>query len=401
MATAPFSWHFSQTDPCLSAICGQSVETEEYPQSRGNKKHTQKKERKLIGIFEGGRPVSETPGKPVFLRALQGEVLRRPPIWLMRQAGRHLPEYRDVRGKAGSFLDLCYTPELAAEVTLQPVRRYGFDAAILFSDILVVPDALGQTVSFEEGHGPRLDAAQPKELLGSLDRSKTAATFAKVCETVERVRAALRPETALIGFCGAPWTVATYMIAGHGTPDQKPARLAAYHDPENFTRLLDLLAEVSVDYLDGQIRAGAQAVQIFDSWAGVLPDDQFARWCIAPVAKIVRLLRERHPDMPVIGFPRAADGANAREFLASTGVNAIGCDTAMPLADMRALSAKATVQGNLDPFLLVAGGALLESRVRDILTTLEGVPHIFNLGHGIVPETPIENVERLIALVRG
>jgi len=351
--------------------------------------------------FERGRALRKRESNPVFLRALQGEVLARPPIWLMRQAGRHLPEYRELRTQAGSFLDLCYTPELAAEVTLQPVRRYGFDAAILFSDILVVPDALGQEVSFEEGHGPRLDAGEPANLLGRLDRTKTAPTFAKIYETVERVRAALGPETALIGFCGAPWTVATYMIAGHGTPDQKPARFAAYRDPANFAALLDLLAEVSVDYLDGQIRAGAQAVQIFDSWAGVLPDDQFARWCIEPVAKMVRLLRERHPLVPVIGFPRAADGANARDFVKRTGVNAIGCDTAMPLADMRALGASATVQGNLDPYLLVAGGALLESRVRDIIATLEGVPHIFNLGHGIVPETPIAHVERLIAQVRG
>jgi uroporphyrinogen decarboxylase len=345
--------------------------------------------------------VSETSGKPIFLRALQGEPLATPPIWLMRQAGRYLPEYRELRAKAAGFLDLCYRPDWAAEVTLQPIRRFGFDAAILFSDILVVPDALGQAVSFEEGHGPRLDAAQPAELLGRLDRDKTAPTFARVCETVERVRAALGPETALIGFCGAPWTVATYMIAGHGTPDQKPARFAAYHDPENFARLLDLLAEVSVDYLDGQIRAGAQAVQIFDSWAGVLPDDQFMRWCVTPVAKMVQMLRERHPHVPIIGFPRAADGANTHEFLAGTLVDAIGCDTAMPLADMRALAAKATVQGNLDPFLLVAGGALFESRVRDIIGALEGVPHIFNLGHGIVPETPIEHVEQLMKLVRG
>jgi len=338
---------------------------------------------------------------PVFLRALQGEALATPPIWFMRQAGRHLPEYRELRTKAGSFLDLCYTPELAAEVTLQPVRRYGVDAAILFSDILVVPDALGQEVSFEEGHGPRLDAGEPANLLGRLDRTKTAPTFGKIYETVERVRAALGPETALIGFCGAPWTVATYMIAGATTKDQQPARVAAHRDPESFARLLDLLAEVSVDYLDGQIRAGAQAVQIFDSWAGVLPDDQFARWCIAPVAKMVRLLRELHPDVPMIGFPRGAAGANAHDFVAGTGVNAIGCDTAMPLADMHALGASATVQGNLDPYLLVAGGALLESRVRDIIATLEGVPHIFNLGHGIVPETPIAHVERLIAQVRG
>ncbi len=345
--------------------------------------------------------MSDSEGRAPFLRALQGEALARPPIWLMRQAGRYLPEYRALRAKAAGFLDLCYRPEWAAEVTLQPIRRFGFDAAILFSDILVVPDALGQAVRFDEGHGPRLDAGQPVELLGRLDPAKVAPTFAKVCETVERVRSALGPETALIGFCGAPWTVATYMIAGSTTKDQQPARLAAHRDPESFARLLDLLAEVSVDYLDGQVRAGAQAVQIFDSWAGVLPEDQFARWCIAPVAKMVRMLAERHPGVPVIGFPRGTTASNVHAFLAGTGVAGIGCDTAMPLADMRALGMKATVQGNLDPYALVAGGPLFESRVRDIIAALEGGPHIFNLGHGIVPETPIEHVERLVALVRG
>jgi uroporphyrinogen decarboxylase len=345
--------------------------------------------------------VGITQSDPALIRVLKGEALGRPPVWLMRQAGRYLPEYRALRTKAGSFLDLCYHPEWAAEITLQPIRRFGFDAAILFSDILVVPDALGQAVSFEEGHGPRLDAAPPAELLARLDPGKTAAKFAVVCETVERVRSALPAETALIGFCGAPWTVATYMIAGHGTPDQKPARLAAYRDPEHFARLIDLLAEVSVAYLSAQIRAGAQAVQIFDSWAGVLPDAEFARWCVEPAAKMTRLLREQHPDVPIIGFPRAAGAANARAFLDSTGVDAIGCDTAMPLTEMRALAESAAVQGNLDPFLLVAGGGLLESRVQDIIGALSGVPHIFNLGHGIVPETPIAHVERLIALVRG
>jgi uroporphyrinogen decarboxylase len=319
----------------------------------------------------------------------------------MRQAGRYLPEYRALRAKAADFLDLCYHPEWAAEITLQPIRRFGFDGAILFADILLVPDALGQKVVFEEGIGPRLEAASPAELLARLDTGKVQPKFASICETVERVRAGLGSETTLIGFCGAPWTVATYMIAGQGTPDQKPARLAAYRDPENFARLLDLVADVSVDYLSGQVRAGAQAVQIFDSWASVLPDDQFQRWCVQPVARMVAALRERHPHVPVIGFPRGADGANAQGFVAATGVDAIGCDTAMPLADMRALGAKAAVQGNLDPLLLVAGGALLESRIADIVRSLAGVPHVFNLGHGIVPETPIEHVARLVELVRG
>jgi uroporphyrinogen decarboxylase len=360
------------------------------------------KERKKTGLenFEERGMANTVPNEPALIRTLKGERQAKPPLWLMRQAGRYLPEYRKLRAEAADFLDLCYRPDMAAEVTLQPIRRFGFDAAILFADILIVPDALGQKVAFEEGHGPRLDAGDPADLLGRLDRGKTGPKFALICETVERVRAGLSPDVALIGFCGAPWTVATYMIAGHGTPDQKPARFAAYRDPENFDRLLDLLADVSADYLSAQIRAGAQAVQIFDSWAGVLPDDQFERWCIRPVAKMTAALRERHPQVPVIGFPRGAGRANAEAFLAATGVQGLGCDTAMPLADIRALGGKAAVQGNLDPFLLVAGGPLLESKVRSIVRHLDDVPHVFNLGHGIVPETPIEHVTRLVELVR-
>lgn len=340
--------------------------------------------------------------RTALVRTLFGEKQARPPIWLMRQAGRYLPEYRELRAKAGSFLDLCYRPDWAAEITLQPIRRFGFDAAILFADILIVPDALGQKVAFEEGHGPRLDAGSPAELLARLDPDATGPKFSLICETVGLVRAGLPKDVALIGFCGAPWTVATYMIAGHGTPDQKPTRMAAYADPANFARLLDLLADVSVEYLSAQIRAGAQAVQIFDSWAGVLPDDQFERWCIRPVARMTAALRDRHPDVPVIGFPRGASGDNARRFVDATGVNAVGCDTAMPLADVAALGSVAAVQGNLDPFLLLAGGPLLESRVADIIRSLDGVPHVFNLGHGIAqPHTPVEHVARLVELVRG
>jgi uroporphyrinogen decarboxylase len=354
-----------------------------------------------FGKFEKSGAMSKTEHVPALIKVLRGERLEKPPIWLMRQAGRYLPEYRALRAKAEGFLDLCYRPEWAAEITLQPVRRFGFDAAILFADILVVPDALGQKVAFEEGHGPRLEAFEPRELLRRLEPAKTNTKFEVICETVERVRAGLSRETALIGFCGAPWTVATYMVAGHGTPDQKPARLAAFRDPDHFSRLIDLLADVSVEYLGGQIAAGAEAVQIFDSWAGVLPDDQFERWAVQPVGRMISALRSRHPDVPIIGFPRGANGESARRFVEATGVNAIGCDTAMPLSEMCALGETATVQGNLDPFLLVAGGPLLESRTRDILRSLEGVPHVFNLGHGIVPETPIENVERLVQLVRG
>jgi uroporphyrinogen decarboxylase len=318
----------------------------------------------------------------------------------MRQAGRYLPEYRELRARADDFLHLCYTPEWAAEITLQPIRRFDFDAAILFAHILIVPDALGQKVSFDEGFGPRLDAVPAGDLLAQLKPVNTGEKFGLICETVSRVREALSPDKTLIGFCGAPWTVATYMIAGHGTPDQAPARTAAYRDRENFDRLLDLLAEVSTDYLAAQIEAGAQAVQIFDSWAGVLPDEEFERWVVAPNAKIVRLLRERCPDIPIIGFPRGADGLSER-FIEKTGVDAIGCDTAMPLALMQTLGQSVAVQGNLDPLLLEAGGPLLESRIHDIRVALSGVPHIFNLGHGILKTTPVEHVEQLIRHVRS
>ena len=338
---------------------------------------------------------------PRLIEVLRGKPAKRPPIWLMRQAGRYLPEYRKLRAEAGSFLDLCYRPEWAAEITLQPIRRFDFDAAILFADILIVPDALGQKVAFEEGSGPKLDAMPPDALLQHLKPDAVAEKFGKIFETVARVRADLPAEKTLIGFCGGPWTVATYMIAGHGTPDHAPARLAAFRDRENFARLIDLIADCSVDYLSGQIEAGAQAVQIFDSWAGVLPDDEFRRWVIEPTVKMVRALKARHPGVPVIGFPRGA-GLLAEAFAIETGVDAIGCDTAMPLDFMReTLGRRAAVQGNLDPLLLVAGGALLESRIRHMLAALEGVPHIFNLGHGILPSTPIEHVARLVEIVRS
>lgn len=338
---------------------------------------------------------------PNLIKVLKGEVVSPPPMWLMRQAGRYLPEYREVRAKAASFLDLCYRPDMATEVTLQPIRHFGFDAAILFADILVVPDALGQRVQFEEGHGPRLDAGSPGELLKRLNPAGAEGKLCSIYETVAQIRAALPRETALIGFCGAPWTVATYMIAGHGTPDQAPARMAAYHDPENFARLIDLLADVSTEYLSGQIAAGAQTVQIFDSWAGVLPDAEFQRWVIEPTVKMVARLKERHPETPVIGFPRGA-GMLMERFLRETGVDGVGCDTSVPLEAMQqTLSRHAAVQGNLDPLLLVAGGHLLESRIGEIMAALQGQRHIFNLGHGILPHTPIEHVEKMVKLVRS
>jgi uroporphyrinogen decarboxylase len=337
-----------------------------------------------------------------FLAPFRGEVLDPPPIWLMRQAGRYLPEYREVRAKAGGFLDLCYTPALAAEVTLQPIRRYGFDAAILFSDILVVPDALGQPVSFLEGEGPRLDPIRDATRLARLDPSQTHRKFDLVYETVQRLRAALPHETALIGFCGAPWTVATYMVAGSGSPDQAEARSWAYRDPDGFGRLVDLVTETSIDYLSGQVRAGADVLQIFDSWSGTLPDSEFAAWVIAPTVRIVTALRERHPGIPIIGFARGA-GLNAIDYAAATGVDALGCDTSVPLRRMREAIAPArtVLQGNLDPMLLVLGGASLDRRIDQICDDMRGHPFIFNLGHGIVPETPPDHVAHMVDRVRA
>jgi uroporphyrinogen decarboxylase len=334
------------------------------------------------------------------LRPFAGEALSPPPIWLMRQAGRYLPEYRTVREKAGGFLQLCYTPELAAEVTLQPIRRYGFDAAILFSDILVVPDALGQKVEFLEGEGPKLEAVRSETDLARLNAHATRPKFARVCETVARLRQDLPHETALIGFCGAPWTVATYMVGGKGSTDQRDARLWAAHDPGAFGRLIDLLVETSTEYLCLQADAGAEVVQIFDTWAGNLPDDQFRRWVIAPTRVLVERVKARHPHVPVIGFPRGS-GAQAMAYVEGTGVDGLSCDTAMPLEAMAgALASRAVVQGNLDPLLLVAGGEALERRVTETLDAMAGRRFIFNLGHGIVPETPPENVARLVELVR-
>lgn len=337
--------------------------------------------------------------KPL-LETVLGHRQERPPIWIMRQAGRYLPEYRAVREKAGSFLELCYTPELAMEVTLQPLRRFDLDAAILFSDILVIPDALGQTVSFEAGEGPRLDPIG----VDGLDRLDPEAVLQKlepVLETVSRVKGQLAPEKTLIGFCGSPWTVATYMIAGRGSPDQAAARLLALQHPEAFAHLMDILVDASVRYLVAQFRAGADVVQLFESWALNLDEEAFAAQVIEPNRRIVEGVRHAIPDAPIIGFPRGAAGMIAR-YADATKVNVVGLDYATPVGFANEmLPASLGVQGNLDPLRLVTGGAQMERRAEAIIAAFENRPHIFNLGHGIVPETPIENVELLVATVKG
>ncbi len=318
----------------------------------------------------------------------------------MRQAGRYLPEYHALRAKASSFLDFCYTPALAAEATLQPIRRFGFDAAIVFSDILVIADALGQKLTFETAGGPRLEPIVTIEDFAKLKTEIDHKKLNPVFETVARVKAALPAETALIGFCGAPWTVACYMIAGKSSADQAPARLFAYRQRTLFQRLIWLLVEVSADYLSRQIEAGADAVQIFDTWAGVLPAAEFQQWCLEPVAAIVAKVRLRHKNARIIGFPKGA-GHNLVEFAAQTKIDALGLDST---ADLRwatqAFDRGFVLQGNLDPLALAAGGATLEAGVRAILSAVTGRPHIFNLGHGVLPQTPVSHVERLVELLR-
>jgi uroporphyrinogen decarboxylase len=336
------------------------------------------------------------------LDVLANKMPARTPMWLMRQAGRYLPEYRDLRAKAGSFLDLCFNPQFAAEVTMQPVRRFGFDAAILFSDILVIPHALGQKLTFEAGEGPRLSPAiADAGLLGKLAGAVDMQALAPVFETIRRVRAELPPGVALLGFCGAPWTVATYMVAGCGTPDQAPARLFAYRDPEGFEMLIDRLTEASVAYLAEQFRAGVDAVQLFDTWAGVLGPDEFDRWCAKPAAKIVAGLRQAIPGARVIGFPRGA-GTSLVRYAESVPVDVIGLDWMIDRKFARdEIQSRRPVQGNLDPLALLAGGASLDREVDAVLTSFSGKPFIFNLGHGILPQTPIAHVERMVARVRA
>ncbi len=343
----------------------------------------------------GSRPTNAV------LRVLAGEPVWPLPIWLMRQAGRYLPEYREVRARAGSFLDLCYTPSLAAEVTLQPIRRFGFDAAIIFSDILVIPHALGQDVGFVENEGPRLKPITSGADLAGLADGLPLQRLAPVFEALERVKGALPADTALLGFCGAPWTVASYMIAGKGTPDQAPARVTAYRDPAFMAALIDRLVEASTAYLTAQVDAGADAVQIFESFGSALPPDLFGPLSLDPIGRIVRRLKAARPAAQVIIFVRGG-GANLRQVVEAGFADCIALDwTLDPATVLPGIPASLATQGNLDPLALVAGGEPLDRGIDAILQGVRGRPHIFNLGHGIVPETPIVHVERMIARVRS
>ena len=358
------------------------------------------------GVPEGGvaaaGPVTEA-RKPL-LRALGGEAVWPPPMWLMRQAGRYLPEYRAVREQAGGFIALCTTPELAAEVTVQPIRRYGMDGAILFSDILMVPWALGQGLRFAEGEGPVLDPIRDAAGIAALEPAMLRQRAAPIFQTVRITRAALaaqHPRTALIGFAGSPWTVAAYMVEGHGSRDFHTARGLAFADPALFGRLIRILVEATTDYLLAQIEAGADAVMLFDSWAGMLPPSQFRRWVIEPTATILRNVKRLHPSIPVIGFPRLA-GPLIGEYVQRTGVDTVAMDTAMdPRLAAQLVPPHVALQGNLDPLALVAGGIALETEARLILAAMRGRPFVFNLGHGIEKVTPPEHVAQLVRLVRS
>ena len=338
--------------------------------------------------------------KPI-LDVLDNQVRSPPPIWIMRQAGRYLPEYRAIREKAGSFLDLCFTPELAVEVTLQPVRRFGFDAAILFSDILVVPHALGQVVRYTEKEGPQLVAIKHRNDIARLKSKIDQKVLAPVYDTIRGVKAELDHSVALLGFCGAPWTVATYMIAGHGTSDQAPARLFAYEDPESFAELIDILSEASASYLIEQLKAGVDAVQIFDTWAGTLPIGEFDRWCIKPTRRIIARIRQEISGAKIIGFPRGVGTALLR-YVEEVPVDALGLDWTTDLLFARdQIQWRLPVQGNLDPLALIVGGKALDAAVDAVLEAFAARPFIFNLGHGILPQTPIAHVEQMLARVRA
>jgi len=337
--------------------------------------------------------------KPL-LAVLHGERRDPAPAWMMRQAGRYLPEYRALREEKGSFLNLVYDSEAAAEITLQPLKRFaGLDAAILFSDILIVPFAIGQNLSFVTGEGPRLT---PPLTGAALDQVMAyPARFEPIYDTVRKVKAALPRGKTLIGFAGSPWTVATYMVAGQGSREQAEARRLAYSDPAKFGEIIGRIEEFTLEYLSGQIAAGADALQLFDSWSGSLSPAQFEQWVIAPTARLVSTLKERHPQVPIIGFPKGAGGKIAA-YARETNVSALGLDeTVDPVWAAKELPGELPVQGNLDPLALIAGGDALQAAVTRILDAFAGRPHIFNLGHGILQDTPIAHVEQLMALVKG
>jgi uroporphyrinogen decarboxylase len=343
---------------------------------------------------------TDTVGTKPLLRVLAKQRASIPPVWMMRQAGRYLPEYRAVREKVGGFLDLCFNPELAAEVTLQPVRRFGFDAAILFSDILVIPLALGRKLWFVEGEGPRLEPLSDAKALLSVAKQANTKWLLPIYETVRRVKAGLGRETALIGFCGAPWTVATYMVAGQGTPDQAPAKEMAANAPDAFQYLIDCLIDASVDYLSNQLDAGADVIQIFDTWAGSLPAQDFERWCVQPTKRMVEKLRAKKPGAKVIGFPRGA-GKNIPRYVDETKVDAVGLESAIDRNfACEQIQSRVPVQGNVDPLILRQGGAALDKEIDAVLAAFSDGPFIFNLGHGILPDTPIAHVEQMLKRVR-
>ncbi len=345
--------------------------------------------------------ISHTNNAKPFLRALGGETLVPPPFWLMRQAGRYLPEYRELRGRAGSFLDLCYNPEMAAEVTLQPIRRFAMDAAILFADILLVPQALGMELSFDTGHGPRLGRLETAADVAKLSTADLHEHLGPVYRTVERVSAELPPAVALIGFAGAPWTVATYMVEGGSSREFTRTKAWARDDPGGFGQLIDIVVEATTAYLIEQVRHGAEAVQIFDSWAGALDGEDLAAWCYGPTRAIVDGFREACPDVPIIGFPRGI-GERMAEYVVETGVNAVSIDTGIDTGWAAAtLQPRCTVQGNLDPELLLAGGGAMVDAVVAILEALGRGPFVFNLGHGVLPPTPPENVALLAKTLRA
>jgi len=334
----------------------------------------------------------------ILLQTLLGEKTKQTPVWLMRQAGRYLPEYRELRARKGGFLELCYDPDAAAEVTMQPIRRFGFDGAILFSDILIVPHAMGQRLWFETGEGPRLAPRLLDAAFASLEAAPEH--FEAIYATVRKVTAQLDDKATFMGFAGSPWTIATYMVNGQGSKDQAATRRFAYRDEAAFSELIDAIVENTVTYLLGQVEAGVEAVQLFDSWAGSLSPAQFEKWVVAPNAAIISRLKAVHSDLPIIGFPKGA-GAKLIAYARETGASAIGLDeTVDPVWAHENLPEGLPLQGNLDPLALIAGGEALEQSVRHILDVFRDRPHIFNLGHGILPDTPIEHVEKLLTLVR-